>query len=345
MDNMPSTITNTYVLERFNTTAGNPVKKILLKLNLYDHRSILTDSKMVGGEFQEDCNIKAFQVTQLMNGNEPMSSRSPPKSTRRHSSKWQEIVALVDRLKMPQDTMSNTSSRTSQSKSHSITTTSILLSQQVNEVTNPLTHGGLLRWRVAQEASCFTLSSELLTNGLNRTISMERSQDVLLKELRVLVQQVPVRARVLQDLSPEEKEREFFNKNLIEIIQLTSLSLNRTNHIPQTNHQLRMSSNARNNAWVQDVKVVFQDVHGDTMRINKEDHLRETMRKRTWCSWECRSVQKRGGIINPGQAKPCKCYHLPDEEQLVVILPGEQVTNFNEDVDDSTERLATHCGS
>ncbi|GJT94926.1 hypothetical protein Tco_1090444 [Tanacetum coccineum] len=30
---------NTYVLERFNTTAGNPVKKILLKLNLSDHRS------------------------------------------------------------------------------------------------------------------------------------------------------------------------------------------------------------------------------------------------------------------------------------------------------------------
>ncbi|GJW54409.1 hypothetical protein Tco_0098494 [Tanacetum coccineum] len=34
---------NTYVLEKFNTTAGNPVKKILLKLNLSDHRSILTD--------------------------------------------------------------------------------------------------------------------------------------------------------------------------------------------------------------------------------------------------------------------------------------------------------------
>ncbi|GKD88881.1 hypothetical protein Tco_1364388, partial [Tanacetum coccineum] len=30
---------NTYVLERFNTTAGNPVKKILLKLNLSDHRT------------------------------------------------------------------------------------------------------------------------------------------------------------------------------------------------------------------------------------------------------------------------------------------------------------------
>ncbi|GKA35579.1 hypothetical protein Tco_0722070 [Tanacetum coccineum] len=37
---------NTYVLERFNTLAGNLVKEILLKLNLPDHRSILTDSKI-----------------------------------------------------------------------------------------------------------------------------------------------------------------------------------------------------------------------------------------------------------------------------------------------------------
>ncbi|GJU90935.1 hypothetical protein Tco_1303358 [Tanacetum coccineum] len=36
---------NTCVLERFNTTARNLVKKILLKLNLSDHRSVLTDSK------------------------------------------------------------------------------------------------------------------------------------------------------------------------------------------------------------------------------------------------------------------------------------------------------------
>ncbi|GJU25757.1 retrovirus-related pol polyprotein from transposon TNT 1-94 [Tanacetum coccineum] len=50
---------NTYVLERFNTTAGNPVKKILLKLNLSDHRLF----KDGGGvkEPQERCNIKAFQ--------------------------------------------------------------------------------------------------------------------------------------------------------------------------------------------------------------------------------------------------------------------------------------------
>ncbi|GKC19331.1 hypothetical protein Tco_1021481 [Tanacetum coccineum] len=37
---------DTYVLERFDTSAGNPVKKILLKLNLPDHRSILMDSKV-----------------------------------------------------------------------------------------------------------------------------------------------------------------------------------------------------------------------------------------------------------------------------------------------------------
>ncbi|GJV20267.1 putative reverse transcriptase domain-containing protein [Tanacetum coccineum] len=37
----------------FNTTAGNPVKKILLKLNLSDHRSILTDLKIA-----QDHNVK-----------------------------------------------------------------------------------------------------------------------------------------------------------------------------------------------------------------------------------------------------------------------------------------------
>ncbi|GJX35929.1 hypothetical protein Tco_0247486 [Tanacetum coccineum] len=31
---------NTHVLERFNTSAGNPVKEILLKLNLPDHRKL-----------------------------------------------------------------------------------------------------------------------------------------------------------------------------------------------------------------------------------------------------------------------------------------------------------------
>ncbi|GJU70982.1 uncharacterized mitochondrial protein-like protein [Tanacetum coccineum] len=37
---------NTHVLERFDTSAGNTVNEILLKLNLPDHKSILTDSKV-----------------------------------------------------------------------------------------------------------------------------------------------------------------------------------------------------------------------------------------------------------------------------------------------------------
>nr|GEX31806.1 hypothetical protein [Tanacetum cinerariifolium] len=37
---------NKLMVERFNTTTGNPVKDILLKLNLPDHKSILMDSKV-----------------------------------------------------------------------------------------------------------------------------------------------------------------------------------------------------------------------------------------------------------------------------------------------------------
>ncbi|GJX45014.1 hypothetical protein Tco_0261690 [Tanacetum coccineum] len=70
---------NTYVLERFNTTVGNPVKNILLKLNLSDHRSILMDSKeylkmvmerqsVKVKDIQERCIIKAFQDYQIKKG-------------------------------------------------------------------------------------------------------------------------------------------------------------------------------------------------------------------------------------------------------------------------------------
>ncbi|GJV21243.1 reverse transcriptase domain-containing protein [Tanacetum coccineum] len=48
----------------FNTSAGNPVKKILLKLNLSDHRlckMVVECQSVKVKEFQERCNIKAFQ--------------------------------------------------------------------------------------------------------------------------------------------------------------------------------------------------------------------------------------------------------------------------------------------
>ncbi|GJU73581.1 hypothetical protein Tco_1264986 [Tanacetum coccineum] len=48
----------------FNTSAGNPVKEILLKLNLPNHRlcKMVVECRSVKvKEFQERCNIKAFQ--------------------------------------------------------------------------------------------------------------------------------------------------------------------------------------------------------------------------------------------------------------------------------------------
>ncbi|GJV08614.1 hypothetical protein Tco_1346270 [Tanacetum coccineum] len=49
---------NKLLVERFNTSAGNPVKEILLKLNLPDHR-ILKD----GGEVLKSKNFKEVSVT------------------------------------------------------------------------------------------------------------------------------------------------------------------------------------------------------------------------------------------------------------------------------------------
>ncbi|GKF84937.1 retrovirus-related pol polyprotein from transposon TNT 1-94, partial [Tanacetum coccineum] len=67
-------------------------------------------------------------------------------------------------------------------------------------------------------------------------------------------------------------------ENLIE-------SLSNSLHLPQTNNQLRASSNARNKAMVQDGKVMVQDVLGNA------------------------GGQNRVGNVNPGQAKPIKCYN------------------------------------
>ncbi|GJV07672.1 hypothetical protein Tco_1345328 [Tanacetum coccineum] len=76
---------NTYVLERFNTTAGNPVKKILLKLNLSDHRLFKdgggdfrysdterlsrSDEVLKLKKFKKDATLKLFKSTNQERGN------------------------------------------------------------------------------------------------------------------------------------------------------------------------------------------------------------------------------------------------------------------------------------
>ncbi|GJT00885.1 hypothetical protein Tco_0822054 [Tanacetum coccineum] len=99
-------------------------------------------------------------------------------------------------------------------------------------------------------------------------------------------------------------------ENLIESLSnsLALLTQSYKSHLPQTNNQLRASSNARNKAMVQDGKVVVQDVRG---RYNANNQGRLFQRNNARGNGVAGNVggQNRGGIINPGQAKPIKCYN------------------------------------
>ncbi|GJU58744.1 retrovirus-related pol polyprotein from transposon TNT 1-94 [Tanacetum coccineum] len=83
---------------------------------------------------------------------------------------------------------------------------------------------------------------------------------------------------------------------------------------PQTNNQLRASSNARNKAMIQDGKVVVKDVRG---RYSANNQGRTFNQGRPFQRNNERGngvegnvgAQNRGGMINPGQAKPIKCYN------------------------------------
>ncbi|GKB04969.1 retrovirus-related pol polyprotein from transposon TNT 1-94 [Tanacetum coccineum] len=89
---------------------------------------------------------------------------------------------------------------------------------------------------------------------------------------------------------------------------LALLTQSYKSHLPQTNNQLRTSSNARNKATVQDGRVVVQDVCG---RYNANNQGRPFQRNNARGNGVAGNVggQNRGGVINPGQAKPIKCYN------------------------------------
>ncbi|GJV31838.1 hypothetical protein Tco_1392238 [Tanacetum coccineum] len=87
---------NTYVLERFNTTAGNPVKKILLKLNLSDHRLF----KDGGGDFRYSDTARlsrSVEVLKLKNFKKDATLK-PSKSS---NQEWYEHVG--PEVTSPQD--------------------------------------------------------------------------------------------------------------------------------------------------------------------------------------------------------------------------------------------------
>ncbi|GKA90175.1 hypothetical protein Tco_0811987 [Tanacetum coccineum] len=118
---------------------------------------------------------------------------------------------------------------------------------------------------------------------------------------------------------------------------LSLLTQSYKSHLPQTNNQLRTSSNARNKATVQDDRVVVQDVRG---RYNANNQGRPFQRNNARGN---AGGQNRGGNVNPDYFKdkmlPMQAQEngaVLDEEQSL-FLAGEQVTNFDDDVDDSLE--------
>ncbi|GJT37707.1 retrovirus-related pol polyprotein from transposon TNT 1-94, partial [Tanacetum coccineum] len=178
----------------------------------------------------------------------------------------------------------------------------------------------------------------------NRTM-MERflqpTNDPLALVSNASVQQYPTQSSKSPQSSNEPSPADNFQldsgssstENLIESLSnsLALLTQSYKSHLPQTNNQLRTSSNARNKATIQDDRVVVQDVRG----------------------------QNRGGIINPGPAKPIKCYncnglghiarecprpkrlkdsdYFKDKMLLMQAQESGAVLDVDDDVDDSPE--------
>ncbi|GJV15583.1 retrovirus-related pol polyprotein from transposon TNT 1-94 [Tanacetum coccineum] len=212
---------------------------------------------------------------------------------------------------------------------------------------------------------------------------IQPTNDPLAPVSNASVQQYPTQSSMSPQSSNEPSTADNFQldsrssstDNLIKSLTNTLVLLTQSykSHLPQTNNQLRTSSNVRNKATVQDGRVVVQDVCGRYNANNQGRPFQRNNARGNVVTGNARG-QNIGGNVNPGQAKPIKCYNcnglghitrecprpkrlqdsdyfkdkmllmqaqengaVLDEEQLL-FLAGEQVTNFDDDVDDPTEK-------
>nr|GEU41348.1 hypothetical protein [Tanacetum cinerariifolium] len=140
-------------------------------------------------------------------------------------------------------------------------------------------------------------------------------------------------------LSPAESLIENLTNTLALLTQSYSTFL------PQTNNQLRTSSNARNQATVQDDRVVVQNVQ-------ERQNRGQGMNLRGGSAAGYGGAQNRVRNVNPGQerpgqARPVKCYNCNDkmllmqaqengvalDEEQLLFLAGRQDNAFDDDVD------------
>ncbi|GJT90284.1 retrovirus-related pol polyprotein from transposon TNT 1-94 [Tanacetum coccineum] len=192
-------------------------------------------------------------------------------------------------------------------------------------------------------------------NGMMMERFIQPTNDPLALVSNVSIQKYPTQSSMSQSINHPSPADNFqldsgssSTENLIESLtnSLSLLTQSYKSNFPQTNNQLRTSSNARNKATVQDGRVVVQDVRGRYIANNQG---RPFQRNNARGNVEAGNAggQNKVGNVNPSQAKPIKCYncnglgHIAreflDEEQLL-FLAGEQVTNFDDDVDDPPEQ-------
>ncbi|GJT11175.1 retrovirus-related pol polyprotein from transposon TNT 1-94 [Tanacetum coccineum] len=132
--------------------------------------------------------------------------------------------------------------------------------------------------------------------------------------------------------------------NLIESLTNTLALLNQSfkAHLPQTNNQLRTSSNARNNATVQDDRVVVR------VEVRNRDGKCESWSAKPIMCYNAKerahshekvhnqSVPQDSDTSKNDDAYECSCewllYWMIDQDLL--FLAGEHAANFDDDVDD-----------